>query len=96
MYILICSLNFDFLVPPSPSSNYLKKAGVGFKGERWISPCLQHMLNLGVEIDLEISTLSSYHITTLQKEYLNSGPPKYEGWKDVSVINVQKGVCVDV
>ena len=41
------------------------------------------MLNLGVEVDLETSILSSYRIAAFQKEHLNSGPPKYKGSKNV-------------
>ena len=54
------------------------------------------MLNLGVEVDLETLTLSSYHIAALQNEHLNSGPPKYKGLKDFPVSNIQRGVWMDV
>ena len=54
------------------------------------------MLNLGVEVDLETSTLSSYHIAALQKERLNSGPPKYKDSKDALVTNIQRGIWMDV
>ena len=46
------------------------------------------MLNLGVEVDLETSTLSSYHIAALQKEHVNSDPPKYKDSKDAPVTNI--------